>query len=103
MKSADLMRTSGVDSGAISRALSGERMLNPKSLEKVATAFGIPREEIFRAAGLLPPVTLKNKLIQRILTLLDDMTPDEIETAERVIRSLSKKNHKVIERAFDGG
>jgi transcriptional regulator with XRE-family HTH domain len=51
---ADLARIARIDPAVISRALSSERMLSPESLQKIARAFKLPTEEVYRNAGLLP-------------------------------------------------
>ena len=53
----DLARESGITSAQISRILSGARNAGPDACTAIARAFRLPPEEVFRAAGILPPVS----------------------------------------------
>jgi transcriptional regulator with XRE-family HTH domain len=50
---ADLARRSGLTRGAVSNYVNG-RTPDEQSLRKIAKAFSVPPENVFRAAGLLP-------------------------------------------------
>jgi len=51
---ADLSRKSGVSDGHVSHLLSGSRGVGTRTLEKIAWALQLSKEEVFRRAGLLP-------------------------------------------------
>jgi transcriptional regulator with XRE-family HTH domain len=52
---ADLARKANLDTGSISRILSGTRKPGPEVCVAIARALNYPPEVIFRLAGLLPP------------------------------------------------
>lgn len=52
---ADLARKANLDTGSISRILSGTRKPGPEVCVAIARALNYPPEAIFRLAGLLPP------------------------------------------------
>lgn len=82
---ADLARRSGVSTAQIARILSGERGIGAASLQSIAKALKIPSETIYRAAGLLPPVSEEEALIQEIMHDFNELPPDEqINVAEYV-------------------
>ena len=71
---ADLARASGLTTAAISKYING-RIPDDASLRKIAKALKISAEAVFRAAGVLPPVT-DNPRAEKIahrFNLLDDM------------------------------
>ncbi len=67
----------GIDRGIISRALNRERMPSPESLKSIASALGYPAETIYRAAGLLPPVSEADAWKERILHLAEQFPEEE--------------------------
>ena len=52
---ADLARKANLDTGSISRILSGIRKPGPEVCVAIARALNYPPEVLFRLAGLLPP------------------------------------------------
>lgn len=53
-KQATLAQVIGASEGMVSMVLRGERKPGPDFCNKIAKAFGIPAEAVFRMAGLLP-------------------------------------------------
>ncbi|MHB9132901.1 MAG: helix-turn-helix domain-containing protein [Armatimonadota bacterium] len=51
----EIRRQGGLTSAQISRIISGERKPGPTACVVIARALGLPPEEVFRRAGLLPP------------------------------------------------
>lgn len=51
----DLARAANLDTGSVSRILSGTRRPGPEVCLAIARALQLPPETIFRQAGLLPP------------------------------------------------
>ena len=99
----DLMRAARakgftLSKAAISDVISGKRMPGKRLLAAVAGALGRSIEEVYRAANFLPPVTLKDMLINRILHALETLPPDEkeelLEYIELQRRRLERKNKK---------
>lgn len=52
----DLAQAMGMSDSTISHLLAGNRNPGPDLCNGIARAFGIPPEEVFRMAGLLPPL-----------------------------------------------
>jgi transcriptional regulator with XRE-family HTH domain len=55
-KQADLSRSSGLDSAVISNLINGKRGPGEDTCRSIASAFRLPPETVFRAAGILPPL-----------------------------------------------
>lgn len=54
---ADLARASHLSSGTISDVISGRRRVGKDMATSIANALKLPPEQVFRAAGILPPET----------------------------------------------
>jgi transcriptional regulator with XRE-family HTH domain len=52
---ADLSKAAGISRASITNVLTGTRQPGPDLCNAIAQAFKIPPEDVFRAAGLLPP------------------------------------------------
>jgi len=65
--------------GAISDVISGRRSPGQRFLKGVAAGLDKPVDEVYRAAKFLPPVTIKDALINRILHALETLPPEEKE------------------------
>ena len=78
MSPAELARSSQKASAVISRILNGERSPAPETLEAIARALKLPPEEVFRAAGLLPPV-IENPMLERANFLLNQLPAEDQE------------------------
>jgi transcriptional regulator with XRE-family HTH domain len=76
---ADLAAKSGVSPAQIARVLSGERGLGMQSLSAIAKAMKIPPDEVFIAAGWLPPKPLITAQKERLLFLFDQLPENEKE------------------------
>jgi transcriptional regulator with XRE-family HTH domain len=55
-RQADLAQASGLTNATLSRILSGSRRAGPEACAAIATALDVLPEQVFRLAGLLPPV-----------------------------------------------
>jgi transcriptional regulator with XRE-family HTH domain len=70
----DLARHSGLTRQAISYYLSSKsRYPDERALTKIARAFKIPPEEVFRQAGLLPSKKDNDELLDRIEYLYNEL------------------------------
>jgi transcriptional regulator with XRE-family HTH domain len=76
----DLARKSGVKRQVIWGYLNG-KVSNPDEsiLQKIARAFRIPFEEIYRAAGILPPKPTTDEWIEKINHAIEQLPPEERE------------------------
>lgn len=54
-RATDLARRANMSNAAVSRFLRGERVPDPDSLKSIARAFKLPVDQVYRAAGILPP------------------------------------------------
>lgn len=97
MTQAELARKSGITSGQVSRILSGQRGAESKTLSAIAQALKLPPDEVYRAAGLLPPDNTINELIQQILHLTKELPPQEQQDILEFVKlrhHLTKKRGK---------
>lgn len=78
-KQADLAKASKLTPTAISDVLSGKRNAGSKFCERVALAFNLPPETVYRAAGILPPLTPKTALIETIDHIISTLPQDDQE------------------------
>jgi transcriptional regulator with XRE-family HTH domain len=67
MRQVDLAKKSGVATAQISRILSGQRGTESKTLLAIAKALSLPPEQVYRAAGILPPAINIDEDMERIL------------------------------------
>ena len=87
---ADLARRSHVDNGIISRIISRERKATPETLVSIAKGLNISPEEVFRAAGLLPPQPEVDALTRYAEWLLAQMPEEKRQQAINYIRFLAE-------------
>jgi transcriptional regulator with XRE-family HTH domain len=77
---ADLSRLSGVHRQVISSYVNQKRDKPDETiLRMLAGAFKLPPETVYRAAGLLPPVSERSELVERILANLENWPEDDLE------------------------
>jgi transcriptional regulator with XRE-family HTH domain len=69
----DLARTSKISPTQIARILSRERNAGNEAIVAIAHAFKLPPEQVYRAAGILPPAPEINEIIEQILHETQDM------------------------------
>lgn len=81
MSPADLARATNKDQGIISRLLRGERQPRPETLADIARALKLSVDEVYRAAGLLPPRPDSNI---------------DVERAEHLVRSFKTDQYRQI-------
>lgn len=83
---ADLARSSGLTRGGVSNYING-RIPDEKALRKIAKAFKLPPEAVFRAAGVLPP-TANDLWVENMNYKIGQLTGVRRELAERLINTL---------------
>jgi transcriptional regulator with XRE-family HTH domain len=86
---ADLARQSGLTKGAISKYLMG-RIPDETALRKIARAFKLPPETVFRAAGVLPPQLPENEKLEQAKHLLSDPSLTD-EDKEEILEQIKLK------------
>jgi transcriptional regulator with XRE-family HTH domain len=99
MKAADLTRaTNGrLQSGVISN-FTREKRSNPEheTCQLIAQAFNIPVEEVYRAAGYLPPVNGSNPTIEQVAHImrgLDETNQQEILAYAILRESIARRRN----------
>lgn len=70
---ADLSQKAKISQSALSMIYSENRKAGPEICNAVASALKLPPEEVFRAAGLLPPAPATDETIERIDYLLSTL------------------------------
>lgn len=76
-KQAELARAGGMDPVTLNRILNMERKAGPDSCSAIARALGLPAEEVYRRAGLLPKLPDENSTLRRINLRLRELLNDE--------------------------
>jgi len=106
LSQADLARASGLTRQAISYYLAGKsKQPDEIALQQIARAFKISVEEIYRAAGILPPVTESSARSRQVEHLLSQLPPEEYEGMVEYIKlrlKLSEGKHAKKKKATDG-
>lgn len=74
---ADLSRISGLTTAGIAYLINGRRNAGQDACNKIASALRLPPETVFRAAGLLPPISEIDELKAQMLDLTADMSREE--------------------------
>lgn len=92
----ELARLSGISRGAISHIINGVRQPGPDICDAIATAFKLPPETVFRAAGLLPKKPEADQKLEEIMFLMRELSPDDLEEIDQIIRL--KLNRKPINK-----
>ena len=88
MSQSELARTGNISQSQISNVISGSRSPGFDFCASVSQAFGLPIEQIYRIAGLLPPKPDQLPEIEEINYLLNQLSPDEREIIVENVRSL---------------
>lgn len=96
---ADLARASGLTRAAISRYINDyARKPDEDALRKIAKALSMAPEAVFRAAGILPPVSEIDAMIEEIIETTRHMSREEQREVLNYIRfrraELEKKNEQ---------
>ena len=93
----ELARRAGIDRQLIWGYLNS-KVTKPDEaiLQKIARAFKIPVEEVYRAAGILPPKPTTDEWIEKITHVTNELPDDEKERvyqyAEMLREQLEKKS-----------
>jgi transcriptional regulator with XRE-family HTH domain len=82
---ADLARSSGLTTAAISKYMSG-RIPDEAALRKIAKAFRIPLETVFRAAGILPPEAASDVIVDEITHIARQLPSSDVQELIEIAR-----------------
>jgi len=86
MTQSELAEKIGVQPPQISRIISGERGPTTETLIKMADALRMPREKIFRAAGIIAPEPNINETVEQILHETQSMSEQDQQEILAFIR-----------------
>ena len=95
----EFARRAGISRQAISNYINGQRM-NPDgdTLEAIARALKLPPETVFRAAGLLPPVSEDEAKFEDWKYLLEGLNERDLNLLRDLAEKMAAENEK--ERAL---
>jgi len=82
----DLGRASGMDPAVFSNIMAGKRRAGVDSCKAIARALRVPVEQVFQAAGLLPPKPEENKLLKQISHNASQLSVEEQKDLLEYIR-----------------
>lgn len=83
---AELARKSGLSQSVVSRVINNERKPSPETLQKFARGLRISVQEIYNAAGMLPPVQdVKNALADRFAEVLAELPDEDVDEIYNLI------------------
>lgn len=83
----DLARAAHISTGTISDVVSGRRRVGKDMATSIAGALKLPPEQVFRAAGILPP-ELDDPWVEEMSHKLTRLSPGLRAVAERFINSM---------------
>lgn len=86
MTQADLARASGISRGGISNLINQVRNPDAETCLAISRALNLPPETVFRAAGLLPPVSPAIALSEEVMYLLQKLPVEEQERFLALLR-----------------
>lgn len=89
-----LAQKAGLSSSYFTMLSKGSRQIGPDACSKIAEAFRLPKETVFRAAGLLPQVSELEELREQILAETGKMTREEQREVLKYIRFRNEVNEQ---------
>ena len=90
----ELARRAGLSSGAISQITTQRSFPGPEFCTGVARAFRIPPEEVFRRAGLLPPLPETEKKKQSVWLRFTRLTPEQQDLILTTMEAWVRENRQ---------
>lgn len=94
LSQSDLSRMAGISRGTLSNIISGNRGRGFKSLAAIAKALKIPREQIYRAAGLLPPSVNIDEQIEIMVEKASGLPEEDRDAVLKFIEILENRRKK---------
>jgi DNA-binding XRE family transcriptional regulator len=86
MRPADLGRVTGLESSVMSNLINHRRHPAIETCKTISRALGIPLEDVYRAAGYLPPKPESNPVINTILHLVSELDDRDREDVLEYVR-----------------
>ncbi|MHB9130451.1 MAG: helix-turn-helix domain-containing protein [Armatimonadota bacterium] len=84
----ELARRGGITQSHMSRVLSGERPPGQAFCRAMSRAFGVPLEQVFRQAGILPKTTRHVEGVEELLDAYANLDPQNRKRLLRIARAL---------------
>lgn len=94
LNQSELARQAGLSRAAISDIISGRRGIGKNAAKQIARALKMPPEQVFRAAGILPPDPKDDPWIEETMHKLDQLKPAQRKIAEWMIKKLAEDDEK---------
>ena len=91
---AELASKSGLDPGFVNHLLNRNRNPGPKACNAIAHALDIDPEDVFRAAGLLPPKPDEPPTLSEWIHLYLEADEEERDRMLEVARTLSRRSQR---------
>lgn len=91
---AELARRSRITTAQISRIMTGEQNPGPTVCQKLARALHIPAEDVFRRAGLLPPVKEQPEGTAELIYHFTNLNEEDRKRLLIIARSLHEASEK---------
>ena len=85
----ELARRAGVSAAAISNVLNRYNKPGKRTCKGIAKAFDLPVDEVFRRAGILPPIPDLDANAEAMLHLFRNLPVDEQDRVLMIMRALS--------------
>jgi len=97
----ELARRAQISHTTVSKVLSGQLKASYEFCEIIASAFGEPKETVFRIAGLLPalPSSENDLVLQELLEIAQDMSLTTRQQALKYLRFLYKDEDKSMKKS----
>jgi len=96
---ADLSREAKISQAALSHVYSGKRGVGKDLCDSIARALRLPPDVVYRAAGLLPPVSKETQEIRELSYLFDALPEqrksDLLDFARHLVTLTSKRGENV--------
>lgn len=87
---------SGVNSGLLTRIMNRERNAGPDTLTRIAQAFDLPPEIVFRKAGMLPEKTAQRINAEEIVAYkMADLTERQLDEVIRYIDFIQERDEEM--------
>jgi transcriptional regulator with XRE-family HTH domain len=89
---ADFVRNSGLSRSAVSAWITGTRIPDPESCDRIADALHIDVETVLRKAGHLPDVETLDEFTEELIGLIKriDWTPDRVAFVRSSLQSMAQ-------------
>ena len=90
----EMARRAGVSHTAIINVANGRTRPGASFCLKIARALGVPPEEVYRRAGLLPPTPAESASLLEANFLFAQLSESEQETVLTMMRALAQKRRE---------